>query len=167
MKREVNFEAKKTLKIRTDEKNFRNAKLKTSEAWRKSFVFIKFSVKQRKKRKLHIMNPGLIHDNAFDYVYSLVVDILIFLIKSMYFLAETVFLTILPNRLRKMKVSGDCCECELLLKYRKRKLRNFWVQRAVQILRNVQMHFRSYVTPCVVVRAMLRRDFMWNAIGNE
>lgn len=32
MKREVNFEAKKTLKIRTDEKNFRNAKLKTSEA---------------------------------------------------------------------------------------------------------------------------------------
>lgn len=67
------------------------------------------------------MNPGLIHDNAFDYVYSLVVDILIFIIKSMYFLAETVFLTILPNRLRKMKVSGECCKCELLLKVSKKE----------------------------------------------
>lgn len=51
------------------------------------------------------MNPGLIHDNLFDYVYSLVIDILIFTIKSIYFFAETVFLTLLPDRLRKMKVS--------------------------------------------------------------
>lgn len=51
------------------------------------------------------MKPGLIHDNFFDYVYSLVVDILIFIVKSIYFFAETVFLTILPNKLRKMKVS--------------------------------------------------------------
>lgn len=51
------------------------------------------------------MIPGLIHDNVFDYVYSLVIDILIFTIKSIYFFAETVFLTLLPDRLRKMKVS--------------------------------------------------------------
>lgn len=51
------------------------------------------------------MNPGLIHDNLFDYVYSLVIDILIFTIKSIYFFGETVFLTLLPDRLRKMKVS--------------------------------------------------------------
>lgn len=69
------------------------------------------------------MNPGLIHDNAFDYVYSLVVDVLIFIIKSVYFLAETVFLTILPNRLRKMKVS--CCKCEVLLKVSKKKVKKF------------------------------------------
>lgn len=51
------------------------------------------------------MNPGLIHDNVFDYVYTLVIDILIFTVKSIYFFAETVFLTLLPDKLRKMKVS--------------------------------------------------------------
>lgn len=51
-------------------------------------------------------NPGLIHDNAFDYYCSLVVDVFIFLIKSFYFLAETIYLTILPNKLRNLKVSG-------------------------------------------------------------
>lgn len=50
------------------------------------------------------MIPGLIHDNIFEYTYSLVVDLLIFIVKSIYFFAETVFLTILPNKLRKMKV---------------------------------------------------------------
>lgn len=51
------------------------------------------------------MNPGLIHDNMFDYAWSLICDLMIFMIKSIYFFAETVFLTLLPNRLRKMKVS--------------------------------------------------------------
>lgn len=51
------------------------------------------------------MNPGLIHDNAFDYYYSLVVDVLIFIVKSIYFFAETVYLTLLPNKLRNLKVS--------------------------------------------------------------
>lgn len=50
------------------------------------------------------MNPGLIHDNTFDYVYSLIFDIFVFMIKSIYFFAETVFLTVLPNQLRKKKV---------------------------------------------------------------
>lgn len=51
------------------------------------------------------MNPGLIHENVVEYSFSLIADVLIFLIKSIYFFAETVFLTLLPNRLRKMKVS--------------------------------------------------------------
>lgn len=50
------------------------------------------------------MIPGLIHDNPFDYFWSLIVDVVIFMIKSIYFFAEMAFLTILPNRLRKMKV---------------------------------------------------------------
>lgn len=50
------------------------------------------------------MNPGLIHDNMFDYFYSLVVDMLVFMIKAIYFFIETAYLTILPNKLRKMKV---------------------------------------------------------------
>lgn len=51
------------------------------------------------------MNPGLIHDNLFDYYWSLIVDVFVFMIKSIYFLAETIFLTILPNKLRNLKVS--------------------------------------------------------------
>lgn len=50
------------------------------------------------------MISGLIHDNLFDYFYTLIVDILIFTIKSIYFFAETIYLTILPNKLRKLKV---------------------------------------------------------------
>lgn len=51
------------------------------------------------------MNPGVIHENAFDYFYTLIVDVFIFMVKSIYFFAETLFLTILPHRLRNMKVS--------------------------------------------------------------
>lgn len=50
------------------------------------------------------MNPGLIHDNLFDYVYSLIIDLFIFMLKAIYYFAETAILTVLPNRLRKMKV---------------------------------------------------------------
>lgn len=49
--------------------------------------------------------PGLLHENVVDYSCSLIADILIFMIKSIYFFAEMVFLTMLPNRLRKVKVS--------------------------------------------------------------
>lgn len=50
------------------------------------------------------MISGLIHDNLFDYVYSLIIDVLIFTVKAIYFFAETVFLTILPTRFRTLKV---------------------------------------------------------------
>jgi hypothetical protein len=48
---------------------------------------------------------GLISENSFEYYYTLVVDILIYTIKSVYFLLETIFLTLMPDRLRKKKVS--------------------------------------------------------------
>lgn len=54
------------------------------------------------------MNPGLMHDNSVDYVYSLIVDVFIFMIKSIYFFAETVFLTLMPDSLRNKKVSAGC-----------------------------------------------------------
>lgn len=50
------------------------------------------------------MNPGLIHDNLYDYFFSLIVDILVFTMKAIYFFVETAYLTILPNKLRKLKV---------------------------------------------------------------
>jgi hypothetical protein len=53
------------------------------------------------------MKPGLIHDNYFEYFYTLVVDVLIFVVKSLYFFAETIFLTVLPTKFRKLKVSFD------------------------------------------------------------
>jgi hypothetical protein len=58
------------------------------------------------------MHPGLIHDNAVDYFCSLIVDTLIFLVKAIYFLGETVFLTLLPDRLRQKKVSDIECLAE-------------------------------------------------------
>lgn len=50
------------------------------------------------------MIPGLIHDNAFDYFTSLLIDIIVFTLKSIYYLIETIYLTLLPKRLRKLKV---------------------------------------------------------------
>ncbi|CAO1384619.1 unnamed protein product [Diamesa hyperborea] len=42
-------------------------------------------------------------DNYFDYAISLIVDLFMFTIKSIFFLAETLYLTILPDKYRKMK----------------------------------------------------------------
>lgn len=67
-----------------------------------------FCEEKRKEKTSRIkMNPGLLHDNTIDYVWSLIVDTFIFIIKSIYFFAEMVFLTILPTRFRKLKVSFD------------------------------------------------------------
>lgn len=43
-------------------------------------------------------------DNYFDYAISLIVDVFMFTMKSIFFLAETLYLTILPDKYRKMKV---------------------------------------------------------------
>lgn len=68
---------------------------------------VTFLVQKKRKRASLKMQPGLIDDNFWDYFCSLVVDVLIFVFKSIYFMAETVFLTILPDRFRKMKVSSQ------------------------------------------------------------
>lgn len=54
------------------------------------------------------MAPGLIYDHPLEYLYTLVIDILVCTVKSFYFLLETIFLTLLPDRLRKKKdVTGQ------------------------------------------------------------
>lgn len=53
------------------------------------------------------MVPGLIYENPLEYVYTLLLDILVCTVKSIYFLLETIFLTLLPDRLRKKKVMKE------------------------------------------------------------
>jgi len=45
----------------------------------------------------------LLYESAWEAAYSLVIDLLIFFVKSIYFIAETIYYTILPERLRKLK----------------------------------------------------------------
>lgn len=54
------------------------------------------------------------NDNYFDYVVSLIIDVFMFTVKSMFFLAETLYLTLLPDRFRKMKVQM-CFNLNLML----------------------------------------------------
>ena len=46
----------------------------------------------------------VMNDNYFDYVVSLIIDVFMFGMKSIFILAETLYLTLLPDRFRKMKV---------------------------------------------------------------
>lgn len=50
------------------------------------------------------MMPGLIYDNPFEYFTTLILDLLIFHVKAIFYFLETVYLTLLPRRLRKLKV---------------------------------------------------------------
>lgn len=43
-------------------------------------------------------------NNRVEHVFSLLLDILIFWIKSFYFIIETIILTLIPNKFRKLKV---------------------------------------------------------------
>lgn len=47
---------------------------------------------------------GLIHESIFEYMWTLIVDIFICTIKSFYYLAEAIFLTLLPDKFRTKKV---------------------------------------------------------------
>lgn len=46
----------------------------------------------------------VMNDNYFDYVVSLIIDVFMFTIKSIFIFAETLYLTLLPDRFRKLKV---------------------------------------------------------------
>lgn len=48
---------------------------------------------------LHMESPG-------KAVWQFLFDLLIFSVKSIYFLVESIIYTILPDRYRKLKVSG-------------------------------------------------------------
>lgn len=50
-------------------------------------------------------HSGLIHDSIFEYIWSLIVDVLICSVKSFYYLLEAIFLTLLPDKFRKKKVN--------------------------------------------------------------
>lgn len=48
----------------------------------------------------------MLYENVFERIYSLLLDLLIFLIKSLYYIGESLYLTLLPDRFRQMKVSA-------------------------------------------------------------
>lgn len=50
------------------------------------------------------MSEDRLYVNHVEHITSLLMDLLIFWIKSIYFIAESIYLTILPNRFRKLKV---------------------------------------------------------------
>lgn len=52
------------------------------------------------------MPDGTMYDSYLEHFTSLFVDIFVLWIKSIYFILETIYLTILPNRFRKMKVQS-------------------------------------------------------------
>uniref|UniRef100_A0A336MF17 Short-chain dehydrogenase/reductase 3 n=1 Tax=Culicoides sonorensis TaxID=179676 RepID=A0A336MF17_CULSO len=45
----------------------------------------------------------MLYESAWEHFYSLLIDLLIFFVKSIYFIGESIFLTLLPNKLRKLK----------------------------------------------------------------
>ena len=44
------------------------------------------------------------YEDRLEHVKTLLVDLVIVLVKSIYYLLETLYLTVLPNRFRKLKV---------------------------------------------------------------
>lgn len=50
------------------------------------------------------MSEDRLYVNHVEHITSLLMDLLIFWIKSIYFIAESMYLTLLPNKFRKLKV---------------------------------------------------------------
>lgn len=53
----------------------------------------------------------LLYDSPLEHVVTLVTDLFLFLVNSIYYWCETVWLTILPDRYRQPKVSAVAPEC--------------------------------------------------------
>lgn len=53
--------------------------------------------------------PGLLYTDYREHVKNLVKDLIIFFCKSIFYILESIFLTIIPDRFRKMKVIIDKC----------------------------------------------------------
>lgn len=47
----------------------------------------------------------MMYENPIQHISSILVDILIFWIKSIYFIIESIVLTLVPDRYRKLKVN--------------------------------------------------------------
>lgn len=58
----------------------------------------------KKKEKREKM-PELLYENLWEHIYSLFLDVIIFFVKSVYFIAESIYLTLLPDKFREKKVS--------------------------------------------------------------
>lgn len=51
------------------------------------------------------MTSETLYGTWFEELTTLVVDVLVFFMRSIYFILESIYLTLLPNRFRKLKVS--------------------------------------------------------------
>ncbi|KFB46438.1 AGAP008125-PA-like protein [Anopheles sinensis] len=47
----------------------------------------------------------MLYENPLDHFLSLLIDLLIFSVKSVYYVLETIVLTLTPYQFRKLKVS--------------------------------------------------------------
>lgn len=50
------------------------------------------------------MPDGTMYESRLEHFTSLFVDLIVFWAKSIFYILETIYLTILPNRFRKLKV---------------------------------------------------------------
>lgn len=46
----------------------------------------------------------LMYESRYEHIVSLITDLFWFFLNSVYYILETIYLTILPDRFRKMKV---------------------------------------------------------------
>lgn len=51
--------------------------------------------------------PGLLYQDYGDHIKSLLWDFLVFAIKSFIYILEAIYLTIIPDRFRKLKVKWE------------------------------------------------------------
>lgn len=50
------------------------------------------------------MADGTMYENRLEHFYTLFIDMLVFFAKSIYYIVESLILTILPDRFRTLKV---------------------------------------------------------------
>lgn len=54
-------------------------------------------------------SPGLLHmDQPLRAIYQFLLDLLVFTIKSVYYVLESIYYSLLPQRFRKLKVQRKC-----------------------------------------------------------
>lgn len=70
-----------------------------------------------RKNKMSIDESSTMYGNPLSEFLMFLVDFFVFTARSIYFLLETLILTILPNRYRKLKVSVKTTTADILFNH--------------------------------------------------
>lgn len=111
------------------------------------------------------MADNMLYESAWEHFYSLLIDLLIFFIKSIYYIGESIFLTLVPSKLRKIKVSRFCVPnihiytisvvglylCMCLCLYHKKEISYEHAKCQCGVKRNVKVVLTSFLCFITVV----------------